>query len=83
MATRFGRQPIRLILFERGISVKACAQSTGLDHGELGRAVYGKCRPTAKTLAVLPEFLGLPVEKLFDERIREYPHKPIRKRLAP
>jgi hypothetical protein len=66
-AGRLGYQPARDELFKRGISVTEAARDLGIPGRHLEYAVRGKAHPMDIVRQRLPEYLRMPLHKLFTE----------------
>jgi transcriptional regulator with XRE-family HTH domain len=63
--TRFGQQPCRALLREKGWSILQAAQEIGVTYPQLHYAMNGTTRPRPDVRERLPELLGVPLEELF------------------
>jgi hypothetical protein len=64
-ATKYGPQPVRSIIAERGLSIMSIVKSSGLKQGHVYQAIEGRISPSQRLRDFLVELLELPVEKLF------------------
>lgn len=62
---RYGLQPIRVVLFQRNLTIKAAATEVGLNYSHLVRAVRGHTRPSPIAVERLSGYLGVPAGELF------------------
>ena len=74
--SRFGQQPARLLLRRRGYSLKGLAEEIGVPESHFRKAVGGYIRPRPEIVARLPRIVGIPIDRLFDERVLARPFDP-------
>lgn len=65
MGTKFGRQPVRVLLHEQRWSVAAAARHLGLPYAHLSNCVNGRIAPSKVAKSALVGLLGRPEELLF------------------
>lgn len=73
--TRYGDQPVRLILRERGLNLKILAAATGIGYATLYAAVTGKIRPNAAIREAVPSYLKVTLEECFTPEAIEHPSR--------
>ena len=61
----FGTQPGRAVLRDRGIPVTRAAADLGLTYPELRGALLGKWPPSQRVRDRLPDYVDVPLVKLF------------------
>lgn len=73
MATKFGRQPARDILFLARISVADAAKQIGVSRLHLTNALHGWITPCPAVREQLPNLLNRPLEELFTPEVLARP----------
>lgn len=63
--TRFGPQPVRVVLYERGISAASFAESLGIATAHVSKANRGYVIPSQAYVDLASKALGLPPGELF------------------
>jgi hypothetical protein len=63
--TKFGPQPAKQILREKGFSIARASVELGVTQGHLQSCVDGNVRPSADVQAKLPTLVDRPLEDLF------------------
>ncbi|UTM37637.1 helix-turn-helix domain-containing protein [Rhodococcus pyridinivorans] len=66
--TRYGHQPILVVLLSRGIKYAQLARESGIEYNHLANVITGRTAVSKQCLQILPDALGLPVEELFTQR---------------
>lgn len=81
MATRYGRQPARIIILEQGLFIRKVAEAINETDTHLYKALSGVIVPSPNVRKRLPELLGRPLEELFTPEAleREYWHPSVSK----
>lgn len=72
MATRFGRQPGYIAARKYGLT--AIADEIGVPVRHLSNCLKGATRPCTEIRKELPNLLGMPLRKIFNEDILEKPY---------
>ena len=66
MPTRFGPQPIREVVWRKGLTFGEFAASTAIrPHGHVLLAMAGRVPPNEALRRIAPAMLGVPLEQLF------------------
>lgn len=65
--TRYGSQPVRVVLYERGISGSGFAAEIGISPAHVSKANRGYIIPSQAYVDLASKALGLPPERLFTQ----------------
>lgn len=66
--TRYGHQPVLMLLMTRGIKYAQLARDHDLNYNHLANVVTGRIAASKELQRILPEVLGVPPDELFTER---------------
>lgn len=73
MPSKWGTQPARDVLAERGLPIAEVALQLGCRYSQLYNCLQGYSLPTPRVRERLPQLLGVPLESLFDAEVLEKP----------
>ena len=68
-STRFGPQPIRVVLYERGISAQGFAESIGITYSHASKANRGYIIPSQAYIDLSSKALGMAPSHLFTQEV--------------